>query len=536
MGKFIFVTGGVVSSLGKGITAASLGALLKARGYKVSAVKFDPYINVDAGTMNPYQHGEVFVTSDGAETDLDLGHYERFIDEPLSSDNNVTTGKVYSAVICKERAGKYLGDTVQVIPHITDEIQGRMLKVAEKSEIVVVEIGGTVGDIEGLPFLEAIRQMATKAGRDNVLYCHVTLVPYVQSAGELKTKPTQHSVNELRRIGIQPDIIVCRSQCALSESVRDKIALFCNVPKEAVIEALDADSIYSVPMRLHEQHMDELVLKGLKLPFRADPDLTEWDRYEKRRRSLDECVEVAMVGKYVSHKDAYLSVVEALTHAGVANGAAVHLHGVEAEEVYDRGAESLLRDVHGIIIPGGFGYRGVEGKIAAARYARESGIPFLGLCLGMQVAVIEFARNVCGLRSAHSSEFDPNTPHPVIHLMEEQRHVSDMGGTMRLGSYPCRLVPNTLSYAAYGEPVVHERHRHRYEFNNDYIKPLQGAGLRVAGVCPDKNLVEIVELEGHPWFVGVQFHPEFNSRPVRPHPLFRDFIAAVLRHARMKLY
>jgi CTP synthase len=528
MTKFVFVTGGVVSSLGKGITAASLGTLLKRRGVKVSIIKLDPYINVDAGTMNPFQHGEVFVTDDGAETDLDLGHYERFIDESLGCANNVTTGKIYSSVIAKEREGRYLGATVQVIPHVTNEIQERILKVADGHDLVIVEIGGTVGDIEGLPFLEAIRQMAGRVGRENILYCHVTLVPYISAAGELKTKPTQHSVNELRRIGIQPDVIVCRSQYHLESDIRDKIALFCNVPKGAVVECLDADTIYRVPLALRAQGFDDLVARKLSL-VEGTPDMGDWLRFLDGHDHPEGEVEIAMVGKYVGLKDAYLSVMEALSHAGIVNRIRVNLHPVEAEDVEAKGADETLRGVQGILVPGGFGSRGIEGKIAAARYARERKIPYFGLCLGMQVGLVEFARNVLGIVAAHSAEIDPGTPNPVIHLMEEQKHVQRLGGTMRLGSYPCELVPGTLAHGAYGVSAVRERHRHRYEVNNDYRKRFEEAGMRVAGIYPEGNLVEIAELTGHPWFVGVQFHPELQSRPTRPHPLFRDFVAASAR-------
>jgi CTP synthase len=528
MAKFVFVTGGVVSSLGKGITAASLGALLKRRGLKVSIIKLDPYINVDAGTMNPFQHGEVFVTDDGAETDLDLGHYERFIDESLSGANNVTTGKIYSSVIRKEREGLYLGATVQVIPHITNEIQERVLKVAENRGVVIAEIGGTVGDIEGLPFLESIRQFAGRVGRENVLYCHVTLIPYIGAAGELKTKPTQHSVNELRRIGIQPDVIVCRSQYPLDRDIRDKIALFCNVPKDSVVEALDADSIYKVPMELLRQRFDELVLRKLGVEGYGPLDLTDWNAFLDASASVQREVEIAMVGKYTGLKDAYLSVVEALGHAGTANGVRVKVRSVEAEDVEEKGPEAVLAGVSGILVPGGFGSRGFEGKIMAASYARTNGIPYLGLCLGMHVAAVEFARNVLGIAAAHSSEMDPGTPNPVIHLMEEQRNVSRLGGTMRLGAYPCRLTPGTRAQGAYGAETVMERHRHRYEFNNDYRKRFAEAGMTVAGIYEEKDLVEILELRDHPWYVGVQFHPEFLSRPTKPHPLFKGFVAAAL--------
>jgi len=529
MNKFIFVTGGVVSSLGKGITAASLGLLLKRRGYRVTAIKMDPYINVDAGTMNPYQHGEVFVTDDGAETDLDLGHYERFIDESLTAKNNVTTGQVYSSVIKKEREGKYLGATVQVIPHITNEIQERILKAGEGYDVVLVEIGGTVGDIEGQPFLEAIRQIGYRVGRENVVYCHVTLVPFIPTAGELKTKPTQHSVNELRRIGIQPDIVVCRTSRPLGDELKDKIALFCNVRKKAVVEAIDADNIYEIPLLLHNQDFDSMVMEMLNLEKTNEPDLQEWTTYLQRSKLPSRKIEIALVGKYVGHKDAYLSVKEAMYHAAVVNDAKVCIRYVEAEEVGRIGVD-VLKGVNAILVPGGFGRRGIEGKIAAARYARENSIPYLGLCLGMQVAVIEFARNVCSIVSAHSSEFDPGTPNPVIHLLEEQKGIESVGGSMRLGAYPCEIKKDTLAYRAYRSSIVYERHRHRWEFNNDYRNRLEKEGLIVSGVCPGRNLVEIVELKDHPWFVGVQFHPEFKSRPTRPHPLFASFIEAAVKN------
>ena len=534
MPKYIFVTGGVVSSLGKGITAASLGVLLKRRGFKVSIIKMDPYINVDAGTMNPFQHGEVFVTDDGAETDLDLGHYERFIDESLSSDNTVTTGKIYSSVISRERSGQYLGATVQVIPHITNEIQERILKIDNGVDVVISEIGGTVGDIEGQPFLEAIRQMASRLGKENVLYCHVTLVPYIAAAGELKTKPTQHSVNELRRLGIQPDVIVCRSVTHLGNDIKEKIALFCSVPREAVMEAIDVSSIYKIPLQLYEQQFDSLVMRKLGLEPKQEPALEDWKEFVQSCENPERVVEVAMVGKYVSHKDAYLSVVEALSHAGSANRVRVRIRHVEAEDVEKEGI-SLLDGVHGILVPGGFGSRGVAGKIMAARYARERKIPYLGLCLGMQIAVVEFARNVCGISAAHSVEMDPKTPDPIIHLMPEQEGLKDLGGTMRLGEYPCELDPSSLSFEAYGgERLVKERHRHRYEFNNDYRELMSSKGMRMAGLCPGRDLVEIIEIEDHPWFVGVQFHPELKSRPVRPHPLFVGFIGAARKRAQEK--
>jgi CTP synthase len=529
MSKYVFVTGGVVSSLGKGITAASLGVLLKKRGLRVSIIKLDPYLNVDAGTMNPFQHGEVFVTDDGAETDLDLGHYERFIDESLCADNNVTTGKIYSSVISKERRGDYLGGTVQVIPHITNEIQERILRAGEGRDVVIAEIGGTVGDIEGQPFLEAIRQMATRVGRENVIYCHVTLVPWLEAARELKTKPTQHSVQELRRIGILPQILVCRSHYAIEDEMRDKMALFCNVPPEAVIQALDEPTIYKVPLSLYEQKFDTLVLKYLSLESPREPDLADWQRVVDGFCAPSGEVEIVMVGKYINHKDAYLSVTEALYHAGIHHDVRVKIRSVEAEDIEEQGADAILSGACGIIVPGGFGSRGIEGKIAAARYAREKKIPYLGLCLGMQVAVVEFARHVCGIPGANSSEIDPGCTSPVIHLMEEQTHVEDKGGTMRLGVYPCDLVAGTRAAEAYGTGQVLERHRHRYEFNNDYRSRLEEKGMRIAGIYTKKNLVEIVELPDHPWFVGVQFHPEFRSRPVKPHPLFMGFIGAAVQ-------
>ena len=529
MSKYVFVTGGVVSSLGKGITAASLGVLLKKRGLRVSIIKLDPYLNVDAGTMNPFQHGEVFVTDDGAETDLDLGHYERFIDESLCADNNVTTGKIYSSVISKERRGDYLGGTVQVIPHITNEIQERILRAGEGRDVVIAEIGGTVGDIEGQPFLEAIRQMATRVGRENVIYCHVTLVPWLEAARELKTKPTQHSVQELRRIGILPQILVCRSHYAIEDEMRDKMALFCNVPPEAVIQALDEPTIYKVPLSLYEQKFDTLVLKYLSMESPCEPDLADWRRVVDGFCAPSGEVEIVMVGKYINHKDAYLSVTEALYHAGIHHDVRVRIRSVEAEDIEEQGADAILSGACGIIVPGGFGSRGIEGKIAAARYAREKKIPYLGLCLGMQVAVVEFARHVCGIPGANSSEIDPGCTSPVIHLMEEQTHVEDKGGTMRLGVYPCDLVAGTRAAEAYGTGQVLERHRHRYEFNNDYRSRLEEKGMRIAGIYSKKNLVEIVELPDHPWFVGVQFHPEFRSRPVKPHPLFMGFIGAVVK-------
>lgn len=529
MTKYIFVTGGVVSSLGKGITASSLGALLKRRGFRVSIIKMDPYINVDAGAMSPFQHGEVFVTCDGAETDLDLGHYERFIDEAITGDNSCTTGKVYLSVIQRERSGGYGGATVQVIPHITNEIQDRILRVGANVDVVIAEIGGTVGDIEGLPFLEAIRQISSRVGRENILYCHVTLIPFIAASGELKTKPTQHSVNELRRIGIQPDIIVCRSQYPVSEDLREKIGLFCSVPAGNVFEAIDSDSIYRIPAVLHEQKFDEAVLKKLGLPADAPLDMDDWNEFLRKLDNLKGEVNIALVGKYTGIKDAYLSVNEALGHAGIANGVKVRVIPVESADIECGSAEEILGSADGILVPGGFGPRGIEGKIAAAKYARENKIPYFGLCLGMQVAVVEFARNVLGLKDANSIEFDECTPYPVIHLMEAQKDVSDIGGTSRLGSYPCDLAAGSMAERIYGEKSICERHRHRFEFNNDYIGQFDKAGMKIDGICPTGGQVEIVSMEGHPWMLGVQFHPEFLSRPVRPHPLFRDFIAAVLK-------
>jgi CTP synthase len=531
MSKFIFVTGGVVSSLGKGITAASLGTLLKRRGFKVSIIKMDPYLNVDAGTMNPFQHGEVFVTDDGAETDLDLGHYERFVDEPLSSDNSVTAGKIYQEVIRKERAGRYNGGTVQVIPHVTNEIQESILRVASGNDVVIAEIGGTVGDIEGLPFLEAIRQMVGRVGRANVLYCHVTLIPYIAAAGELKTKPTQHSVNELRRIGIQPDVIVCRSQLPLLPELKDKIALFCSVSNDSIFEAIDADSIYSVPINLQRQGLDRAVMGRLGMGAGDEFEMNDWLNFLDMRANPKGEVEIALVGKYTGIKDAYMSVNEAILHASIHNRVGVKLRHIETEEIEKDGTDSVLKGVHGILVPGGFGSRGMEGKISAAGYAREAGTPYLGLCLGLQAAIIDFARNVAQLALANSSEMDPGTPNPVVHMMEEQKTVNDLGGTMRLGAYPCRLKEGSLACAAYGCSEIRERHRHRYEFNNSYRERFESLGMSVTGLYEGKNLAEILEIPSHPWFVGVQFHPEFQSRPLRPHPLFRDFIAAAKARA-----
>ena len=535
MTKYIFVTGGVVSSLGKGITAASLGRLLKNRGLKVTIQKFDPYINVDPGTMSPYQHGEVFVTDDGAETDLDLGHYERFIDINLTKNSNVTTGKVYSAVISKERRGEYLGGTVQVIPHITNEIKERVFRAGRESgsDVVITEIGGTVGDIESLPFLEAIRQIKSDIGRDHVLYIHVTLIPYLKAAGEIKTKPTQHSVKELRSIGIQPNIIVCRTEHPLSEEMKRKIALFCDIEPRAVIEARDADVLYEVPLHLRDQGLDDIVAEMLHLPP-GKADMTEWERLVDRIKHLRGRTEVAIVGKYVALHDAYLSIVEALCHAGIANDAEVDIRWVDAEKLNDDNVDEYLSGVGGILVPGGFGDRGIEGKIAAIRYARERNVPFFGICLGMQVACVEFARSRAGLADANSSEINPNTPYPVIDLLPEQKEIEDKGGTMRLGLYPCKIMPGSLAMKCYEDELVYERHRHRYEFNNAYREILEEAGLRFSGTSPDGRLVEIIELPDHPWFLAVQFHPEFTSRPNRPQPLFRKFVEAALAHSGKK--
>lgn len=526
--KFIFVTGGVVSSLGKGITAASLGLLLKARGLKVSLQKCDPYINVDPGTMSPFQHGEVFVTDDGAETDLDIGHYERFTDESSFADSNVTTGKVYWQVITKERRGDYLGGTVQVIPHITDEIKRRIYNVASrtKPDVVITEIGGTVGDIESQPFLETIRQIKWEVGEENCIYIHVTLMPYLNKVGELKTKPTQHSVKELRTIGIEPDIIVCRSERPLADEIKRKISLFCNVSPANVVQNIDAQSLYDVPMQLRAEKLDSLVCKRLGLPDTPSA-LSEWEEIVKIQKQRKPKVKIALVGKYVELHDAYLSIVESLTHAGIANKLDVDviwINAVNLEEIDD--PSSILSEADGIIVPGGFGERGIEGKIKAIQYCRENKVPFFGICLGMQLAVIEFARNVLSYREANSTEHCSDTPYPFIDLMPEQKNLSDMGGTMRLGSYKCCLNKNTFSYAAYGKEEIDERHRHRYEFNNIYLEEVARRGMRVAGVNPELGLVEIIEIADHPWFVGVQFHPEFKSRPIRSHPLFKALVAA----------
>jgi len=527
--KYIFVTGGVVSSLGKGITAASLGRLLKNRGCKVSIQKFDPYINIDPGTMSPYQHGEVFVTDDGAETDLDLGHYERFIDESLSKNSNVTAGKVYWSVITKERKGDYLGGTVQVIPHITNEIKSRVYRVAKERDVdvVITEIGGTIGDIESLPFLEAIRQIQYEVGRENVCFIHVTLVPFLGKSGELKTKPTQHSVKELRSIGIQPDIIVCRSEKTIPDDLKSKIGLFCNVDAKSVIQNLDAEVLYEVPLMLHKEGLDTLVCQKLNLQCK-EVDNSEWIDMVERMKKLSNKVTIGLVGKYVELHDAYISVVEALKHGGLYNDIDVDIEWINAEEVNKDNVSEMLKNIDGILVPGGFGDRGVEGKIESIRWARENKVPFFGICLGMQCAVIEYARNVLGYEGANSAEINGETAYPVIDLMPDQKDVDEKGGTMRLGVYPCKLSKTTNSFEAYEEGLIYERHRHRYEFNNEYRKQLTDAGLVIAGTSPDERLVEIVEVKDHPWFVGVQFHPELKSRPNRCHPLFRDFVKASL--------
>ncbi|MCV9885784.1 CTP synthase [Metabacillus halosaccharovorans] len=529
MTKYIFVTGGVVSSLGKGITAASLGRLLKNRGMSVTIQKFDPYINVDPGTMSPYQHGEVFVTSDGAETDLDLGHYERFIDVNLTKFNNVTTGRIYSTVLKKERRGDYLGGTVQVIPHITNEIKDRVFRAGKETgaDVVITEIGGTVGDIESLPFLEAIRQIKSDIGRDNVMYIHCTLVPYIRAAGELKTKPTQHSVKELRSLGIQPNIIVVRTEMPISQDMKDKIALFCDIDTNAVIECRDAETLYSIPLDLQEQNLDTIVCNHLKLNCN-EADMTEWKELVKRVTSLSKKTKIGLVGKYVELQDAYISVVEALRHAGYAFDSDIEIKWVNAEQLTQETVKDELSDVDGILVPGGFGDRGVEGKILATTYARENKVPFLGICLGMQVASIEYARNVLGLEGANSSEIDPNTKYPVIDLLPEQKDIEDLGGTLRLGLSPSKLQEGTRAFEAYQDEVIYERHRHRYEFNNEYRQAMEEAGFVFSGTTPDGRLVEIVELKDHPWFVASQFHPEFTSRPTKPQPLFRDFVQASL--------
>lgn len=537
--KYIFVTGGVVSGLGKGITAASLGRLLKARGYKITMQKFDPYLNIDPGTMSPYQHGEVFVTDDGAETDLDLGHYERFIDENLSINSNVTTGKIYQTVINKERRGDYEGKTVQVIPHITNEIKDRVYRVGREleSDIVITEIGGTVGDIESTPYLEAIRQVTTEVGRENCMYIHLTLVPCITTSGEQKSKPTQHSVKELLSLGIQPDIIVCRTEKPLEPGLAGKIGLFCNIPESCVIQNLDLDTLYEVPLALEEEGLAHAVCKRLGLND-PEPELTDWTKMVDVVKDLmqdgKECVNIALVGKYVSLHDAYISVAEALKHGGIENYTNVHIDWVDSEKLNDETAKAYLGNADGIIVPGGFGDRGIEGMIAAAKYARENNVPYFGICLGMQIAVIEYARSVLGFCGANSSEIDPSTEYPVIDLMPEQKDVEDLGGTMRLGLYPCKLTKESLGQSIYGEDLVYQRHRHRYEFNNAYRKQMIDGGLVICGQSPDDRLVEMVEVPANRWHIGVQFHPEFKSRPNRAEPLFASFIKAALDNKHSK--
>ena len=525
--KYIFVTGGVVSGLGKGITAASLGRLLKQRGLRVKVQKLDPYLNVDPGTMSPYQHGEVFVTDDGAETDLDLGHYERFIDENLTCHSSVSSGKIYWNVLSRERAGDYLGGTVQIIPHVTDEIKANIYALdTPDTDVAIVEIGGTVGDIESQPFLESIRQVAAERGRQNVMFLHVSLIVSIPGTGELKSKPTQHSVKELLALGIQPDVIICRSDCPISKEMREKISLFCNIPADHVIPNLTAPILYEVPLMLEREGLADVVVRRLGLICYA-PDLTEWATMVHRAKNPSGQVEIALVGKYVALHDAYLSVVEALAHGGIENAVKVKIRWINSEELTDDNAPQLLSGISGVLVPGGFGSRGIEGKISAIRYARENQIPFLGICLGMQMAVVEFARHVCALKGAHSSELNPDTAYPVIDLMPDQRGITAKGGTMRLGAYPCLITgEDTYAFQTYGTPEIQERHRHRYEFNNDYRDTLTQAGLRLSGLSPDGRLVEMVEIPDHPWFVGVQFHPELKSRPNRAHPLFRAFIAA----------
>jgi CTP synthase len=539
--KFIFVTGGVLSSLGKGLAAASIGALLESRGLTITFQKLDPYINVDPGTMNPFQHGEVFVTDDGAETDLDLGHYERYTSAVLGQKNNYTSGRIYYSVITKERRGEYLGGTVQVIPHVTDEIKKAVRQLEGDVDVAIIEIGGTIGDIESLPFLEAIRQLRTDLGRENTLYLHVTLVPYIKTAGEVKTKPTQHSVKELRAIGIQPDILLCRTEAKLSDDLKRKIALFCNVDKDAVITARDVENIYEVPLCFHDEGLDDKLLQMLNI-WTGSPRLEPWQELVEKIKHPSRHVLIGIIGKYVELKESYKSLHEALVHGGVANDAKVELRYVSAEDIEEQGAAPLLQDCQGILVPGGFGNRGVAGKIAAITYARENKVPFFGICLGMQLATIEFARNIAGLEGANSTEFDQLAPHPVIYFIKEwydyrtgQVQIRDehsgMGGTLRLGAYPCRLKSGTFAHAAYQEEEIFERHRHRYEFNNKYREELTAKGLTISGTSPDDKLVEIVELADHPWFLGCQFHPEFKSGPMKPHPLFRAFIKAALANA-----
>ena len=533
--KYVFVTGGVVSGLGKGITAASLGRLLKARGYKVTMQKFDPYINIDPGTMNPIQHGEVFVTDDGAETDLDLGHYERFIDESLTKNSNVTTGKIYWSVLQKERRGDFGGGTVQVIPHITNEIKSRFHRnfSTKETEIAIIEVGGTVGDIESQPYLESIRQFQHEVGHENAILIHVTLIPYLRASGEMKTKPTQASVKELQGMGIQPDIIVCRTELPLDKGLKDKIALFCNVPSDHVLQNLDVELLYEAPLAMEKEHLAEVACQCLKLDC-PEPDLKEWTEMIERAKNPKKTVDIALVGKYISLHDAYISVVEALKHGGIVNDAEVRIKWVDSENVTDENVDEILGDVSGILVPGGFGDRGIEGKITAIKYAREHKVPFLGLCLGMQLSIVEYARNVLEYTDAHSVELDPQTTHPVIHLMPDQNGIEDIGGTLRLGSYPCVLDKSSKAYEVYGEETIHERHRHRYEVNNDYRNGLVEHGMKLSGISPDGRIVEMIELTDHPWFVATQAHPELKSRPNRPHPLFKGFVGASVTYSENK--
>ncbi len=533
--KYIFITGGVVSSLGKGLTSGALGALLETRDLKVRIQKFDPYLNVDPGTMSPFQHGEVYVLDDGAETDLDLGHYERFTHGKLSRFNNLTSGQIYEHVLQKERRGDYLGKTVQVIPHVTNEIKDRMYAASKDVDVLITEIGGTVGDIEGLPFLEALRQFSLEVGKENVLFVHVTLLPYLKAAGELKTKPSQQSVAKLREIGIQPDILVCRTEEPMTDDMRQKLSMFCNVEQRAVIEERDVEhSIYELPLMLAKEGMDSLIVQKLGIQAK-ESDMSEWETIARRLVSpTSGTCKIAVVGKYIDLQDAYKSIYESLAHAGVGNDCAVKIIRLDSEELEKQGAEKFLKDVDGVLIPGGFGDRGIEGKILAAKYARENKIPYFGICLGMQIAVIEYARNVLGLADANSAEFDTNTPNPVITIMDEQKQIVDKGATMRLGAYECKLVNGTHSFDAYGEEIIKERHRHRFEYNNTYRDRLVAAGLKIAGVNPKRDLVEIVEVSDHPWMVGVQFHPEFQSKPSKPHPLFCAFVGEALKVAKTK--
>jgi len=531
--KYIFVTGGVTSSLGKGIIAASLAKLLQGKGYSVTIQKLDPYLNVDPGTLNPYEHGECYVTDDGAETDLDLGHYERFLDTPTSQANNVTTGRIYQSVINKERKGEYLGKTVQIIPHITDEIKERIQILGKTGnyDIVITEIGGTIGDIESLPYVEAVRQLLWDLGRENAIVIHLTLLPYLPTSGELKTKPTQHSVKMLMQSGVSPDVLVCRTQYNIGDEIRNKLALFCNVEKQAIIESIDAETIYDVPGLMLEEGLDKVVLSKLHLPNNVVSDLSKWNEFLNKFKNPKHEISIALIGKYVELHDAYKSIVESTIHAGASNDVKVNIKWIHSEDLEADQVPDILNDVHGVIVAPGFGNRGVEGKIKAVQYARENKIPFLGICLGMQMAVIEYARNVLGYADANSTEMDANTSHPVIDLMESQKEVTDKGGTMRLGSWKCSLVPDSIVSNAYNKEIIEERHRHRYEFNNEYLKQLEAAGMKATGKNPKTNLVEIVEVENHPWFVGVQYHPEYKSTVLNPHPLFIDFIKASLEHS-----